>query len=158
ACKWIEKMTFVQQCAVKIAELFLPKKLLAGEHDLFQFAMRCDKKMRRRGFETDPTLDSQNRVTEMNTSPDSVLPSDRVQRVNHRDRAVCYSINFRRSSFIEANGYRLRRQRRINFLSGISFVGQMLPGVMCLLSANTRTPHSLVNAVLLELLRKCESA
>src|SRR6476660_6576374 len=94
----------------------------------------------------------------MNAAPDSIPPSDRVQRVNHRDRALRFSINLRRHTFVEGDGYFLRRQRRINFLSRISFVGQMLPGVMCLLSAHTRAPHSLVDTVLLELLRKCEPA
>src|SRR5262249_11510448 len=84
--------------------------------------------------------------------------SDRVQHVNHRDGTLRFSIDLRRHTVVEGNGYRLRWQGRINFLSRISFVGQMLPGVMRLLSANARAPHSLINAVLLELLGKCEAA
>src|SRR6266496_1124361 len=154
----IEKLTFMQQCAVEIAEVFLPKELLAGEHEFFQFAMRCDEKMRGRSFEANATFDSQNRVTKMNAAPNPIPPANRVQRVNRRDRALGFSIDLRRHTFVEGDGYHSRWKRRINFPSRIGLVGQVLPRIMCLLSANTRTPHSFVDAISLDLLGKCEAA
>src|SRR6266545_1673022 len=154
----VEKLTFMQQCAVEIAEVFLPKELLAGEHEFFQFAMRGDEEMRCRSFEANATFDSQNRVTKMNAAPNPISPANRVQRVNRRDRALRLSIELRRHTFVEGDGYRSRWKRRINFPCRIRLVGQVLPGIMRLLSANTRTPHSFVDAILLESLGKCEAA
>src|SRR5262249_32634533 len=111
--------------------------------------MRRDKEMRSRSFETDTTFNSQNRIAEMNASPDPIPLSDRVQGVNDRDRDLRLSIDLRRHTFLKSDGHRLRWKCRINFFSRISIVGQMLRGVVCLLSADTRTPHSLVDAVLL---------
>jgi len=49
-------------------------------------------------------------------------------------------------------------KRRVDSPPRISVVGQVLPGIMCLLSANSRTPHSFVDTILLDLLGKCEAA
>src|SRR5207244_2966076 len=84
---------------------------------------------------------------------------NRVQRVNHRDRALLrFSIDLRRHTLVKGNGYRSRWKRGIDSPPRISVVGQVLPGIMCLLSANTRTPHSFVDTILLDLLGKCEAA
>src|SRR5437870_10068533 len=77
ARNWIEKLTFMQQYAVQISEMFLPKQLFAGENEFFQFAMRGDEKVRGRSFEADTAFDSQNRVTEMNAAPDPIRPANR---------------------------------------------------------------------------------
>src|SRR5438128_895432 len=122
----------MQQCAVEISEMFLPKQLLAGENEFFQFAMRGDEKMCGRSFEADATFDSQNRVTEMSAATNPILLANRVQRANHRDRALLrFSIDLRRHTLVKADRYRLRWKRRINFPPRISVVGQVLPGIMC---------------------------
>src|SRR5206468_848592 len=114
--------------------------------------------MRVRSFEANATFDSQNRVPEMNAAPSPIPPANRVQRVNRRNRALGFSIDLRRHTFVEGDGYHSRWKRRINFPSRIGLVGQVLPRIMCLLSANTRTPHSFVDAISLDLLGKCEAA
>src|SRR5437867_2003072 len=149
----------MQQCAVEISEVFLPKQLLAGQNEFFQFAMRGDEKMCGRSFEADATLDSQNRITEMNAAPNPIRLANRVQRVNDRDRAFLrFPIDLRRHALVKGDRYRSRWKRRVNSPPRISVVGQVLPGIMCLLSANTRTPHSFVDTILLDLLGKCEAA
>ena len=66
----LQKLPFVYHCAIPVGELLLPVQLPFGEHVLFQGVVRLDDYQRRGGFKTDAALDADNRVADVDVTPD----------------------------------------------------------------------------------------
>ncbi len=72
AAHGIEMLSLVHQIAVGLRDGFLDARLLAGQHQLLELAVRGEQHVRRRGLEGDASLGADDGVAQMDAAPDAV--------------------------------------------------------------------------------------
>ena len=64
-------LAFVHQVAVRLRDAFLDARLLAGQHQLLQFAMRVQQHFSGGRFEGDPAFGADDGIAQVNAAADA---------------------------------------------------------------------------------------
>ena len=107
----IEMLSLVHQIAVGLCDGLLDARLLAGEHQLLELAVRREQHLRRRRLEGDASLGADDGVAQMDAAADAVGARELLQLLDEGDRRQTLAVEARRDAGDEAQDVALGRAR-----------------------------------------------
>ena len=102
-------LSLVHQIAVGLRDGLLDARLLAGEHQLLELAMRREQQLGRRRLEGDASLGADDGVAQMDAAPDAEGARELLQLLDDGDRRQLLAVQARRNAGGEADDVALGR-------------------------------------------------